>query len=132
MDKVGVLEQIHLAVVGAWGKDVRELSVVVVPGELERSAPVVLLTWLRRPGIRQSGPIRRLIVTRGNEGAIASNLLDPIETLRPKLAITPASFASLLAPMSENCRQLSFASLKIVHVSQVALATEGGELGDSF
>jgi hypothetical protein len=34
--------------------------------------------------------------------------------------------------MSENCRQLSFASLQIVHVSQVALATEGGELGDSF
>ena len=31
VDQVRVLEQIHLAVVRAWGEDIRELTVVVVP-----------------------------------------------------------------------------------------------------
>ena len=57
MDQIWVIEQVHLAVVGAGSENVGELTIVVVPRQLERSAPVVLRVSLRRPSILLFRPI---------------------------------------------------------------------------
>jgi len=48
---VRVVEQVHLAVVLALNEDVRESTVVVVPGELNRSTAKVLLGRFVGPGL---------------------------------------------------------------------------------
>lgn len=57
VDQIWVLKQVHLAVVGAGSENVGELTIVVVPRKLERSASVVLGISLGRPSILLLRPI---------------------------------------------------------------------------
>lgn len=106
MNEFGILKKIELTVVSAGGENVREHTVVVVPGQLERSTTIVLLTRLGRPGI--VSPSTLLVITRWIIGAVAADFLDPVEGLCPEFSIVGISLTSLLAPVSKNCRQLSF------------------------
>ena len=122
-DEAGVLEELHLAVVTISGEDIGELAIVVVPGELHGASAEVLNTRLIRPG--SVGPVPRLVVALGD-------LFDVIKTLSPEFAVGRIALASLLAPMSEECGQLLFASLLDRPSLLVALITEGWELSDSL
>jgi len=99
---VGILKQLQLAIVRASGEDIRELTVVVVPRELEGTSTVVLLTGLVGPSI-----IRPAIVP-----VVAfRNLFDVIESLGPEFTVRVTSLSSLLAPVSKECGQLAHANL---------------------
>jgi len=63
---------------------------------------------------------------------IAPNLLHPVESLSPVLSIARVSFASLLAPVSENCGKLSFTGFVEGLTIHVCLVTEVGELSHSL
>lgn len=91
------------------------MTIVVVPGELHRSAAKILLAVLVWPGV--IGPVVGLVITAWVIRAVAADLLHPVETLLPEVQPgVPVPLTSLLAPVSENSRKLSFASLIEVQV----------------
>ena len=105
MHKVWVLKQVQLAVVRAGCEDVGELSVVIVPRELEWSSAEVLLIRLGRPSILC--PTSLLIVAGRIVSSIAADLLNPVECLGPELSIVWVPLSCLLTPVSEDRGKLS-------------------------
>jgi len=101
VNQVWVLEQEKLAVVGARrGENVRELTVVVVPRELEGTAAIVLLFGLRGPGI--ISPACLLVVARWICGSFAADLLYIVKGLLPKFTLSWLPLPSLLAPVGKQ------------------------------
>ena len=129
-DLFRVFKKIHLTVVRAGRENIRELSIIIIPGKLERSATIVLLSGGGRPGCER--PATRSVSTRWVVGAIAANLLHPVEGLCPKLAGRWIALTSLLAPVGKNCGKLSAAHLVDIVLGKVGLIAEAGELGNGF
>ena len=105
LQKLGISKQVLLAVVGAGRENVGELAVVVVPGELERTAAIVLLALGCWPSFCR--PVGRDVVACWIVGAVAADLLHPVEGLGPELALGRVPRASLLCPVGKNSGQLS-------------------------
>ena len=101
MDELRVLQEVKLAVVGAWGEDVGELAVVVVPRELEGSSAVVLLASSGWPG--SGGPPTLCVVAALIIGAVAADFLHPVEGLRPEFTLSRVSLARFLPPVGKDC-----------------------------
>lgn len=125
-----IFKQVHFTVVAAWCEGSGESSVVVVPRELERTPTIILLPRLGRPSL--ACPAILLVVTSWVVSSIASDLLHPIKTLSPKLAVAGISFASLLTPMSKESSKFSLTSLLYRLVSNISLIAEARELADSL
>jgi len=101
----GVSEQDHLVILLLGESNVGELTIVVVPGELEGTSAVVLNTGLRRP--RGGGPVGALVVAVGGaSGPVRSSAVD---FGNPVKSTAPVSSARLSREVSEECAQLSLA-----------------------
>ena len=129
LQSLGVLQQVLLAIVGAGSEYVGELAVVVVPRKLERPAAIVLLACSWRPSIGIRSPVRLSIVACGIVGAVAADLLHPVEGLGPELALGRVPQTSLLSPVGKNTGQLSPAGHLDGPAWEVRLVAEGGEFG---
>ena len=127
--KLRLIEQVQLAVVGARSENVGKLAVVVVPRELERPAAIVLLAWGWWPSICVRSPVRLGVIACRIVGAVAADLLHPVEGLGPELALGRVPQTSLLSPVGKNTGQFSPASHLDRPAWQVRLVAKGGEFG---
>ena len=134
MDELGVLEQEKLAIVRARSEDVGELTIVIVPAELEWSPAIVLFVGSVWPSV--TSPASLIVVacriSSSVESRITTNFLNPVEGLGPELTIARVSLTSLLSPVCKDRRHFSLASIIETATCLISLIAEVGELSHSL